>query len=571
MAGVFTDVWKIVKPVSPKSNYVANLEDYNLFNNFSWNSKIMKGAGPRYQRYSQYKNMDSDVFVSRALDIIAAEMTTEDIKSSLPFKIQYQNESNKEIPANIVVTIRAALRHWCEIHKLSKLIFDIARISIKFGDCFFVKTSDFRPWRFIDVEDIVGVSLDEHDRPLFYQIKKSGLTKTQTDYAEIIPVAAMIHFSMSSGIGENGPFGISILNAATKAFRHLTLLEESVIIYRIVRAPERRVFSIDTGNMTPNRAFAYIESMKNQLKQKRVPSTNGGQEHVDSVMDPMSQTQDFWFMKSADGRGSSVDTLAAGENLGKIDDLFYFQTKFLQALRIPTSYMRGSTDEGGSAIRQDGKVGVAYMEELNFFRYVQRLQRAITSTFDEQFKAYLKAAQINIDHNLFKIDLNDPQNFEIYRKAEIDEKLMSNFNNIKDVEYIAARTKLSRYLCWSEDEIQMNEELLKQELAIPDGGISERMSELRMIYDKAWLEARPKPKVDDSFENYVEASKAMSEEPEEEKSTVEPTADTADAETDEATSDEEVQTDDNTTEKPVEEEPAEELPTVDDMKKTLKG
>ena len=375
---------------------------------------------------------------------------------------------------------------------------------------------------------------------------------------------------MSSGIGENGPFGVSILNAAVKAFRHLTLLEESVIIYRIVRAPERRVFSIDTGNMTPNRAFAYIEAMKNQLKQKRVPSTNGGQEHVDSVMDPMSQTQDFWFMKSADGRGSTVDTLAAGENLGKIDDLFYFQTKFLQALRIPTSYMRGSTDEGGSAIRQDGKVGVAYMEELNFFRYVQRLQRAIAPTFDEQFKAYLKAAGINIDHNLFQIDLNSPQNFEIWRQAEIDEKLMSNFNNIKDVEYIAARTKLARYLCWSEDEIQMNEELLKQELAIPDGGISERMSELRMIYDKAWLEARPKPKVDDSFENYVEASKAMSEEPAEEKPAEEPASDEADAEPDEATSDEEIPADDTSAEKP-DEEPIEELPSVDDMKKTLKG
>ena len=511
MAGIFTDVWRIVKPAPPKSGYVhANPEDMKLYSNFSWYTKVMKGASSRFSKYTQYKNMDHDVFVARALDTIAEEMSQVDVKSDLPFEIVYQNEADEEVPEHIVTTVRAALRQ-----DLSRLLFDITRAAVKYGDCFFRKTSDFKRWQYIDPNDIIGVSMQKDTGQIeFYQLRNGDKNKQGAfGDVELVPAAGMVHFSLSSNMGESGPFGESVLQPVIKAYRHLSLLEDAVIIYRIVRAPERRVFMIDVGNMPPQRARAYLESIKNEIRQKRVPNESGGQEKIDSTYNPMSMTEDYFFMQTAEGRGSKVDTLSGGENLGEISDLNYFQNRFLQGLRIPSSYMRGSNDNGAQI--QDGKVGVAYIEELRFANYVSRLQAKLDSTFDKHFKAYLKSAGLNISPQLFKIKLNDPQNFKDYKQAEVDEKLISNFNNLKDVKYISKRYLLQHYLGWTEDEVQVNEAMLKQELAIPEGGIAERLGELRMMYDDKWLEGRPDIKVADTYEDFTAETTKAGEEGEE--------------------------------------------------------
>lgn len=516
MAGIFTDVWRIVKPAPPKSGYVhANPEDMKLYSNFSWYTKVMKGASSRFSKYTQYKNMDHDVFVARALDTIAEEMSQVDVKSDLPFEIVYQNEADEEVPEHIVTTVRAALRHWSDIQDLSRLLFDITRAAVKYGDCFFRKTSDFKRWQYIDPNDIIGVSMQKDTGQIeFYQLRNGDKNKQGAfGDVELVPAAGMVHFSLSSNMGESGPFGESVLQPVIKAYRHLSLLEDAVIIYRIVRAPERRVFMIDVGNMPPQRARAYLESIKNEIRQKRVPNESGGQEKIDSTYNPMSMTEDYFFMQTAEGRGSKVDTLSGGENLGEISDLNYFQNRFLQGLRIPSSYMRGSNDNGAQI--QDGKVGVAYIEELRFANYVSRLQAKLDSTFDKHFKAYLKSAGLNISPQLFKIKLNDPQNFKDYKQAEVDEKLISNFNNLKDVKYISKRYLLQHYLGWTEDEVQVNEAMLKQELAIPEGGIAERLGELRMMYDDKWLEGRPDIKVADTYEDFTAETTKAGEEGEE--------------------------------------------------------
>lgn len=512
MAGIFTDVWRIVKPAPPKSGYImANPDDIKLYSNFSWYTKVMKGAASRFSKYVQYRNMDGDVFVARALDTIAEEMTQSDGRTELPFEIVYQNEADAEIPEHIVATVRAALKHWIEIHDLEKVLFDICRTTVKYGDCFFRKMSDFKKWTYMEPQDVIGVSIKKETNEIeFYQLRQGDKRKSgMAGDIEIVPTPGMVHFSLSSGMGENGPFGESVLHPVIKAYRHLTLLEDAVIIYRIVRAPERRVFMIDVGNMPPHRAKAYLEAIKNEVRQKRVPNESGGQEKIDSIYNPMSMTEDYFFMQTAEGRGSRVDTLSGGENLGEIADLNYFQNRFLQGLRIPSSYMRGSADTGAQI--QDGKVGVAYIEELRFANYIVRLQHKLNPVFDDQFKAYLKSAGINIDPNLFHLKLNDPQNFKEYKQAEVDEKLISNFSNLKDIKFIARRTLLGQYLGWTEDEIQTNEALLKQELNIPEGGIGRGLTELRMMYDDKWIENKPEFKLDDSYEDYTDLTKRKAE------------------------------------------------------------
>jgi hypothetical protein len=521
MAGIFTDVWRIVKPAPPKNGYVnSNPEDMKLYSNFSWYTRVMKGASSRFSKYHQYRNMDNDVFVARALDTIAEEMSSADLNTGLPFEIIYQNEVDEEVPEHIVTTLRAALRHWSDTQDLMRAMFDISRMTIKYGDCFFRKVSDFKKWQYIDPNDIIGVSINSDTGNIdFYQVR-TGEKNKQGAYGdfELVPAAGIVHFSLSSNMGESGPFGESVLADVVKAYRHLSLLEDAVIIYRIVRAPERRVFMIDVGNMPPQRAKAYLESIKNEIRQKRVPNESGGQEKIDSVYNPISQTEDYFFMQTAEGRGSRVDTLSGGENLGEIADLNYFQNRFLQGLRIPSSYMRGSNDAGAQV--QDGKVGVAYIEELRFANYVSRLQTKIINTFDKDFKAYLKSAGINISQQLFKLKLPDPQNFKDYKQAEVDEKLIQNYNNVKDIKTISKRFAKMRYLRWSEDDIQMNEAMIKQEQGIPDGGISPRLNELRMLYDDKWIENKPDIKVDPSYWDFTNDTKQSTagEEPPEEPS-----------------------------------------------------
>jgi hypothetical protein len=516
MAGIFTDVYRIVKPNSPKAGYTyADPDDMKLYSNVSWYTKVMKGASSRFSKYQQYKSMDFDVFVARALDTIAEEMCQIDVKTNLPFEIIYQNEATSEVPEHIVSTVRAALRHWCHIQGFSNNLFDIARQTIKNGDCFFTKVSDFKKWKHIEPQDVIGISIGKETQDIDYYQLRSSNKNVNGAYGdmELSPSAGVIHFSLSSNMGgELGPFGESVLAPAIKAYRHLSLLEDAVIIYRIVRAPERRVFTIDVGNMPPQRARAYLESIKNDMRQKRVPNDMGGSDKVDSVYNPVSMNEDFFFTQTADGRGSKVDTLPGGENLGIVTDLFYFQKKFLEGLRIPSSYMSGAAD--GGSIVQDGKVGVAYIEELRFANYVARLQSKLNPTFDKQFKAYLKSAGINVSHDLFQIKLNDPQNFKIYKQAEVDEKLISNFNSIKDVKSISKRYALMHYLGWTEDDLQTNEAMLKQELAIPEGGIADRLNELRMMYDDKWIEGKPDIKVDDSYEDFTAQTKKV--EPKEE-------------------------------------------------------
>jgi hypothetical protein len=508
MAGNWIDYWKIVQPAPKKTEYVTNnTEDGKFYNNFSWYTKVMKGASSRHSKYVQYRNMDVNVFVSRALDTIAENITPNNDKTDLPFEIVYQAEIGKDIPDHITVILKSAIRHWCDLHAMSGLNFDIARTVIKYGDCFFRKTSDFKKWEYIAPQDILGVEIDKKtNTAVRYQIRKSQ-TSTGNVEVDIVPAEGIIHFSLASLVAEGAPFGESVLAPTVSAFRQLTLLEDSVIIYRIVRAPERRVFFIDVGNMPPQRIKSYLESIKNEVKQKRIPNDTGGQEKIDSAYNPLGMVEDYYFAQTANGRGSRVETLSGGENLGQIEDLTYFQNTFLQGLRIPSSYMRGSANNG--SMINDGKVGVAYIEEQEFFNYITRLQNKIEVTFDKQFKDYLKAAGIKVDHNIFKIKLPSPQNFALYRQAAIDADLVSTFNNIKDSKFISRRFALKRYLGWTDEEIQSNEILLKQEQNIPEFGLTDGLSDVRMIYDDNWIDNKPKIKVSDKIDDFTEATGSL--------------------------------------------------------------
>lgn len=498
----WSSYWKIITPVKKQEStslkYDSNDSNFYgaAFNTVSAYSQLIKGSGSRLARYMQYDAMDIDVDVSRALDIIAEEMSGGDEKTGLPFEIDYQIEQNQEISEITVTTLRAALRYWSNIHDLDNRIFRISRCLVKYGDCFFVKHGDNKKWEFIDITKIIGIEINEEGKKVAFHVREESKTDNINKNAitSVYTAENIVHFTLSDDMGESAPFGDSLLQSIYKTFKQLSMLEDASIIYRIVRAPERRVFYIDVGNMPQQRVKQYLESIKNDLRQKRTPniSQNGGKDSVDSAYNPNSIQEDIFFPVGSDSRGSRVETLPGGQNLGENEDIKYFRDKLFRGLRVPTSYMNGADQNGGQY--QDGKVGVAYIEELRFANFVKRLQNQVERIMDEEFKSYLEFAGINIDPSLFKIKLPDPQNFALYRQAQLDSDLINTFKSIEDVGYISKRLMMKRFLGFSEDDIQMNEMMLKQERAIADDA---SLTDLQQIYDPAFFQNRETIKLEE--------------------------------------------------------------------------
>jgi hypothetical protein len=183
---------------------------------------------------------------------------------------------------------------------------------------------------------------------------------------------------------------------------------------------------------------------------------------IDSSYNPLSINEDYFFPQTAEGRGSKVETLPGGTNLGEIDDLKYFTNKLMRALRIPSSYLPTGADDSQSQYN-DGRVGTAYIQELRFNRYCERLQQLMLAAFDQEFKLFLYEKGVNIDFTLFDIKFQSPQNFAAYRQAELDNQRIGTFSQIVALPFISKRFALERFLGMSKEDIAENERLWKEE------------------------------------------------------------------------------------------------------------
>ena len=469
--------------------------------------EVYSGHPNRVQRYNQYEQMDCDSEINACLDILA-EFSTQKLKDeNVPFQVTYS-----ETPTdNEVKIIKQQLQQWVKLNKLDQRIFRIFRNTIKYGDQVFVRDPETFEMYWVDMTKVARVIVNESDgkRPEQYVIRDinpnfQNLTiaaKTTTDYQSnpassgyvapmnysvpnqgggsgqsrfaaamnesVLDAKHVVHLSLTDGLDFYWPFGQSILETIFRVFKQKELLEDSVLIYRVARAPERRVFKIDVGNMPSHLAMQFVERVKNEIHQRRIPShTGGGQNIMDSSYNPLSINEDYFFPQTADGRGSSVEVLPGGSNLGEIDDLKYFNNKMIRALRVPSSYLPTGPDDSERAFT-DGKVGTALIQEYRFNQYCQRLQRLIIQKLDDEFKMFMRWRGFNIDSGLFNIDFNPPQNFASYREAELDITRVQTFSTLEQVPYLSKRFLLKRYLGLTEEEIRENEELWDEERGDP--------------------------------------------------------------------------------------------------------
>jgi len=474
------------------ANYSSHLPD------------VYVGSPNRVERYGQYNTMDNDSEVNAALDILAEFCTQKNKENSTPFKIEF----NKAATNSEVNILGQYLKQWCKIQEFETRMFKIIRNTFKYGDQFFIRDPQSKKWFHVDPANVTKIIVNESEgkRPEQYIVKDINVsfealaaTKINTNTAygpgantqgyqtldnkymtgrtpdqnssrfsteaneTAIDAEHMIHMSMSEGLDQNYPFGNSLLESIFKVYKQKELLEDAIIIYRVQRAPERRVFYVDVGNMPSHLAMQFVERVKTEIHQRRIPSkTGGGQTVIDSSYNPLSINEDYFFPQTAEGRGSKVETLPGGTNLGEIDDLKYFTNKLLRGLRIPSSYLPTGADDSASQYN-DGRVGTAYIQELRFNNYCERLQSMITEVFNNEFKLYLTQKGVNIDVAMFDLRLQPPQNFASYRQAELDNNRISTFSQMQQIPFISNRFALERFLGLSKEEIAQNERLWREE------------------------------------------------------------------------------------------------------------
>ena len=479
----FETFFKIVQP-TPGEVEVDNNQDFTgavSYSNSSWYQNLVKGSPTRQIQYQQYSVMDTDVEVTRALNTIAEEMTGNDPKTNEPINIELLTTDKSKYDSTEVITIKAALARWNEIHDWESKLFNVCRNTIKFGDVFFRKHPERfdRKWEYINPKNVVACVVNPKDAThiIAWQVK-SGVknvrqispvmkpvagSNTDNDTV-LIPASEMVQFTLNDEMSDSAPFGESVLASVYKAHKQKELLEDAIIIYRVQRAPERRVFYIDTGKMPPQRAKAHLEQYKNEIRQKKIPSFSGGKQTVDSVYNPQSMNEDFFLAVRPEGRGSKIESLPGGASTGETGDLEYFRDKVWEGLNVPVSYMMGS--EKGGQVFGDGKTGLAYIQELRFAQFVGRLQRNIENVLDYEFKKWLRIAKINIDPLMYRLRLPSPSNFGIYRQQELDGSLLSQYGGADGIEYLSKRFAMKRYLKLTDEEIVMNERMKREELGI---------------------------------------------------------------------------------------------------------
>jgi hypothetical protein len=481
------------RPGPARANYSSYLPD------------VYAGAPNRIERYIQYDTMDMDSEVNAALDILAEFCTQKDKENATPFHTFFRGQPT----STEVKIIKESLQKWTKQQQFENRIFRIIRNTFKYGDCFFVRDPETQKWLYVDAAKVTKIIVNESEgkipeqyviRDVNFNFKNlvavtphgtsnttpsgtssytsgGGLgrgfvgtaatppgTRFQNQSNEVtVDAKNVVHISLSEGLDTNYPFGNSLLESVFKVYKQKELLEDAIIIYRIQRAPERRIFYVDVGNMPAHMAMSFVERVKNEIQQRRIPSsTGGGANVIDASYNPLSVNEDYFFPQTAEGRGSKVETLPGGTNLGEITDLRYFTNKLFRALRIPAAYLPTGIDEAANTIA-DGKVGTAYIQELRFNEYCKRLQSLIVETFDLEFKLWLVNNGINIDSSLFELKFNTPQNFAAYRQAEMDTARASTFATLQELPHLSKRFALKRFLGLTEEEIKENERLWREE------------------------------------------------------------------------------------------------------------
>ena len=310
-----------------------------------------------------------------------------------------------------------------------------------------------------------------------YYVYNDRGTTTQTFSANVtqgLRIAPESIINVNSGLMDaKNVFVISYLHKAIKALNQLRMIEDAVVIYRISRAPERRIFYIDVGNLPKGKAEQYIRSIMIQYRNKLVYDASTGE--IRDERKHLSMLEDFWLPRREGGKGTEITTLPAGQNLGEMEDVKYFQKKLLNALNVPVS--RLEPNDGG--LMGVGKTTEVTRDEVKFSKFVQRLRNKFAQIFDHALRTQLvlKGVCTSEEWDEFReeiyYDFIKDNNFTEMRDAEL---LRERVNTATMMEpfigrYFSATWVKKNVLQMTDEEIEkMDQEMEEEGPVAPVGG-----------------------------------------------------------------------------------------------------
>ena len=261
-----------------------------------------------------------------------------------------------------------------------------------------------------------------------------------------------------SGIwNEDMTMRVPFIENCRRSYRQLTMMEDAVVVHRLVRSPERLMFNVDVGNLSPPKAEAYLKKlMHNYFNKKTYDNNQGGRVNA---FDPQSMLDSYWFAKRQGSEGSSVQSLQHSSTFDNIEDLNYFVKKLYKALHIPVGRLDTASvyDDGTNMLR----------EELKFARTLIRFQQKFAIAIKASFVTHLKLKNLwdefKLKEHNFEVVFNPPTNFYTLRESQIMELKSSNFTNIGGNESISQTYAMKKYLDWNDTEIKQNREWLRKD------------------------------------------------------------------------------------------------------------
>ena len=297
----------------------------------------------------------------------------------------------------------------------------------------------------------------------FYLYNDKGLDQNTGTTSGIRITADSITYCPSGLVDMHKGTVLSYLNKAIKPVNQLRMIEDALVIYRISRAPERRIFYIDVGNLPKVKAEAYLKDVMNRYRNKLVYDARTGEIRDDR--NHMSMLEDFWLPRREGGRGTEITTLPGGSNLGEIDDITYFQKKLYRSLNVPIS--RLESESQFSIGRSDNIT----RDELKFTKFVQKLRKKFSSLFLDILKTQLilKGVIAAEEWDTFKehiqFDYMQDGHFTELKNAELLQNRIDMLGQIESYvgTYFSKEYVRKHVLRMTDDEIEEIENQIKDE------------------------------------------------------------------------------------------------------------
>jgi len=459
--------WESVLEIPGFAN--IGLSSFNTF----YNTHINKSFENEVQRINDYRNMAKMSEVADVIEDATNESIQEDDNGKLLHLIITDPELEKN--ENIIRNISKEFNElFTERIDTSSILWNMFRTYLIDGRVYYERiiNKNKKTKGILNIKQLPTETMDYVYDPFtgkilaYYQYLTAKPKKPATLEEAQKRKDIVIFYPDQIGFINYGTFGstryeiLGYLEKVRIPYNQLKLLETSVVIYRIIRAPERLVFRIDTGNMPRDKALKYTEKIKTKLTKKQTydPQT-GALTHEPEVI---SMLENYYLPQSADGRGSQIESVggnAAG--FTELDDIYYFSRKMYRALKYPLSRISAGQEKREADIMFGGsQTGEITRDEVKWAKFLETHQRRFCNDLKDLFLLHLDfkglKKQYSLNNNSLKVSMNPPSSYREQMEQNFVETRFNNYSTLADREEFSIYYLQKKYLKWSEEEILDN-------------------------------------------------------------------------------------------------------------------